>query len=214
MAESQPGSPGWTDIRGMLGTAYPAFDKLLEWGCKDLGALVLFLRLSSVPSNRGKGRKLELHRADSHELLLNGNSLRAARTRIKQARAALDKFRKALEPLEGARIWQKTDVIRYHKDQAEQFLGWCLDSLSDALDKTGPKAHPSITRSIERVVSYVREQTGQYHDGEVAEIISAAIGNPAPPGYPSFPSAEALKMWRIARGISDPQEGKLKVPES
>jgi hypothetical protein len=51
-----------------------------------------------------------------------------ARTRTKQARAALDKFRKALEPLEGARIWQKTEVILCYKDQAVQYLvgAWTL----------------------------------------------------------------------------------------
>jgi len=124
MAKTRPGPPKKIDIPRMLGEAYRAFKRLQEWGCgEDLGALVLFIHLDSLPSKiRGEGRRLHFRRADSHELLLNGICLRDARTQIKHARAALDKFRKALEPLEGARIWQQTDFILCYKDQALQLL--------------------------------------------------------------------------------------------
>jgi len=215
MAESEHGATGArNDTQAMLGTAYPAFKKLQDWGCgEDLGALVWFIHWGSVPSIRGDGHELNLHRADSHGSLLNGHSLREARAHIKRARAGLDSFKKALGSVEG-RIWQHANINHFYKTEALQFLYACLDELSDALDRTGPKAHPSITSAIKRMVVFVREQTGQYHDSEVAEVIAAAIGDPVPAGYPRFGDAEALKAWRMNHGLYDPQDSKTKVSES
>jgi hypothetical protein len=88
------------------------------------------------------------------------------------------------------------------------------DRVSNELQRIGPKAHPAVTGQIKRIILYVREKTGQYHDSELAEVIAAAIGEPPPRGYPRFNSAEALKVWRSEHGISDQRRrGKPKVSE-
>jgi hypothetical protein len=37
----------------------------------------------------------------------------------------------------------------------------------------------------------------------LSEILDAAIGRPKPSGYPEFSTAEALRMWRSKRGLTD-----------
>jgi hypothetical protein len=67
---------------------------------------------------------------------------------------------------------------------------------------------------VERIVRYVCEQTGQYHDKELSEVLQAAIGRPVPKGYPTFKSTEALKMWRTDRGLTAAPKRKSKSPKS
>lgn len=207
------------NIKEVLGDADKAFERLLAWGCSQhLAGLLVLLHSSSAPSQKSP-RQLHFRRADSHELMLNGLTLKRARARLAQATRALAKFESALKPLRGARIWRRTgDTLvgpfGSRMNRQVQSLKRAIQRVSEELQETGPKAHPVISGKIERIVRYVCDKTGQYHDSEVAEVLAAVIGEPAPPGYPRFADAESLRSWRTERKIVGPPERETKVSKS
>jgi len=214
---------GRVNIKDVLGDADRAFERLLAWGCgRHLAGLLVLLHTSSVPCRRGS-RELYFRRADSDELMLNSLSRKEARARITQAKRALERFENALTPLRGARIWRRTgdtlvgpfgSRLNRQLQSLKRSLERASEALENALHEVGPKVHPVASGKIERIVRYVRDKTGQYHDSEVAEVLAAAIGEPVPPGYPRFADADSLKSWRTDRRIVDRSGSKPEVYKS
>ncbi len=75
--------------------------------------------------------------------------------------------------------------------------------MEQQLTQIGPRAHPDLTREIVTIIARIHEDTGQFHDAEVSVVLEAVIGKPRPRGYPRFPTAESLRMWRSKHGFSD-----------
>jgi len=147
--------------------------------------------------------------------MLGGLSLKQARARIDRARRALKIIEAALAPLldpppENVPLRWRTAQYRDCWRQECMRMAALVDELSRALDGVGPKAHPDVSRKIEQVIRLVREQTGRFHDEDVAEVLSAAIGTPVPAGYPTLGDGVALKAWRRRnKVVSD-----SKIPKS
>jgi hypothetical protein len=205
------------DLKRILGDAYSAFSKLKQFGCDEgLDRLLVLLscRSARVHSPKGKEWVLELRRADSHELMLGGLSLKQARAKIAKARRALKAIEAELASLDNVALWWRAaeSGTAWRQERRVLMAGLTarLDEFSRVLRRIGPKAHPDVSRKIERTIRYVHERTGQYHDAEVAEVLSAAMGMPVPPGYPEFPDALSLKAWRRKHGLAG-KSGILKA---
>jgi hypothetical protein len=200
-------------VREILGERYCCFEKLVEAGCDatTLGNLIVFLNLTTV--RLLSGRTLDMKRTDRHEAMLAGLSLRDVRRKVNRARKALrtindalDRFRDAIEPLKKARVWGRsplggsgvlnawTAMVESHNAMNE-----IVESLDAGLAKLGPQAALTFNRQVKKLIGYVKETTGQYHDVEVSQILEAA----SPEGYAKFPSHVALRMWRRKHGLTD-----------
>ena len=59
-----------------------------------------------------------------------------------------------------------------------QALELHADTWSDVISKIGPKTHPFQSEAKARLVAYVKEATGHWHDDELSALIAAAAGNP------------------------------------
>jgi hypothetical protein len=129
-----------------------------------------------------------------------------ARTALRTIREALDRFRDAVEPLKKARVWSRspiggsgvfnawTAMVESHNAMNE-----IVESVDAGLAKIGPQAAVTFNRQVQKLVTHVKETTGQYHDDEVSQILEAA----SPEGYAKFPSHVALRMWRRKHGLTD-----------
>ena len=200
-------------VREILGERYCCFEKLVEAGCDatTLGNLIVFLNLTTV--RLLSGRTLDMKRTDRHEAMLAGLSLRDVRRKVTRARTALrkindalDQIRNAIEPLKKARVWSRSPI-----GSAGVFNAWTamveshntiheiVEGLDAGLVKIGPQAAITFNRQVKKLVTYVEEATGQYHDEDVSQILEAA----APEGYAKFPSRVALRMWRRKYGLTD-----------
>jgi hypothetical protein len=200
-------------VREILDTRYSCFETLVEAGCDatTLGNLIVFLNLTTVQLL--SGRAIDTKRTDRHETMLAGLSQREVRRRVARARTALrtikdalDRFREAVEPLKKARVWSRspiggsgvfnawTAMVESHNAMNE-----IVESLDGGLAKIGPQAAVTFNRQVKKLVTCVKETTGQYHDDEVSQILEAA----SPEGYAKFPSRVALRMWRRKHGLTD-----------
>jgi hypothetical protein len=65
-----------------------------------------------------------------------------------------------------------------------------VESLDAGLAKIGPQAAVTFNRPVQKLVTYVKETTGESHDNELSEILGAS-----PKGYAAFPA-----VWRSACG--------------
>jgi hypothetical protein len=62
----------------------------------------------------------------------------------------------------------------------------------------GARQRPDYTRRLKAIFKHIRECTGRWHDGRVADILDDLLPNPQKP-Y----NAESLKVWRNEHGLSD-----------
>ncbi len=83
--------------------------------------------------------------------------------------------------------------------ESHNALNEIVESLDAGLSKIGPQAAVTFNRQVQKLVTYVKETTGEYHDDAVSQILEAA----APEGYAKFPSSVALRMWRRKHGLTD-----------
>ena len=191
-------------LRDVLPQAKRAFEELVKLHCDPtvLKRLLVLLRRSSM--SLPSGSEIQFFIQDSHEEMLKGMSAKQAKRNLAKALTALGRIREAMLPFAGARIWR--GLLSPEPDLQEicDYLEASIQALKARLAEIGPQKTPAFEWRVIAVIKYVRKSTDGYQDDWLSELLSAA----SPPGYPKFPTGDALRKWRSVRGLVDAPENR------
>jgi hypothetical protein len=89
--------------------------------------------------------------------------------------------------------------------QSESFRG--LQELTTHLQQTGKRKKPDYIRIRKTIHSYVRKETGRWHDDKMADILTALL----PDQDEITQGSESVKQWRYNHDLTDETEKKLSL---
>jgi hypothetical protein len=182
----------------ILAHADVPFRKLVAVGCDPviLGRLLVMLKRTSLPLP--SGRNIHPYMQDDHAAMLNGLTAREAKRIVTKSKLSVRKIRDAMAPLQEAAIWRGRQWPGSITELCDR-LDDTFRALEARLGEVGPQKRPAFDWRVRAIIKYVRDSTGAYHDDLLAELIGAS----SPPGYPTFPSGDALRKWRSERKTVD-----------
>lgn len=204
-----------------------AFNKLCESGCtrSTLGGLLIFLcapdrviitrpdkerSLQARPKYEVSLRPLDRHK--SLEALFGGYDLR----KLRQVAKTATKLQEQLERLrntEGVRHLTATgelpdnDLLSASSLVAvlglpdSRFCG--ILNLPELAKGLSPKNRPDYTRLLTKIYVHIRQQTGVWHDKEVADMLNDLL-----PNDPTQHDEVNLKAWRARHSLTDAPRGR------